>query len=484
MNFQSVKQTNYSPFQSPPQIKGNASLARSSYNMNPKSAMRTSIAHSVSQTTTMYRGNWVNQSLLRDSTLDTTLFAHVPAKPLSMTQVFEAIQKSGREEGHDINIKMMDTILFEEDLRPKKWIFTDLLGRIQYKDIKHITINDVIKAFLVNLNENKSADFSNEDLIHFLAKNSNRSKICFAIAGGKRHFLNIEALSDIKNKFPKGLEALQLYKIPTREFLPYFYYHTLELNTNQLPLVRAQYLTRLSHFATDLDSRKNKDYEEHVPEEQDVTIRLQILELSKQIVLRIQAHHKKKMLTSIKIAYLIEQSNSEPWFIGTEYCHTVKKAKPSPEVLKRDLSITRIQRPNSRGITVLNQVLVEEPPLVVERTKVPENVCLNVPTITDIDDEEEEKVYQVADSKFVTQSELLAGLQKVGQNYGRFTVHRDSNRPQTMQAKRGTLKSQQKEVARDKSHRIITLFPQYVDKTASKKRTNFLFGHTQSERVF
>lgn len=50
------------------------------------------------------------------------------------------------------------------------------------------------------------------------------------------------------------------------------------------------------------------------------------------------------------------------------------------------------------------------PEVIFEKAKVHDNVCLNVPTITDMDDEEEEKVYQVTDSKFVTQTELLAGL--------------------------------------------------------------------------
>lgn len=80
-----------------------------------------------------------------------------------------------------MSIKMMDTILFEGAFKPKKWIFTDLLGRIQFKDIYSITINDVIRAFLVNLNENKKNDFSNDDLLDFLARNTNRNKICFAI---------------------------------------------------------------------------------------------------------------------------------------------------------------------------------------------------------------------------------------------------------------------------------------------------------------
>jgi hypothetical protein len=44
--------------------------------------------------------------------------------------------------------------------------------------------------------------------MEFLANNKNRNKICFAISGNKRYFLNIESLCDIKNKFPKGIDAL------------------------------------------------------------------------------------------------------------------------------------------------------------------------------------------------------------------------------------------------------------------------------------
>lgn len=96
---------------------------------------------------------------------------------------------------------MMDTILFGKEFQPKKWIFTDLLGRIKSKVINSITINDVIKAFLVSLNDNKKNEFNNEDLMEFLANNSKRSNICFAIVGNTRHFLDITTLSDIKNKF-------------------------------------------------------------------------------------------------------------------------------------------------------------------------------------------------------------------------------------------------------------------------------------------
>ena len=178
-----------------------------------------------------------------------------------MTYVFDCLRtiSPNEQQSNLMNIKMMDTIIFEGDFQPKRWIFTDLLGRIQYKEIDSITINDVIRAFLVNLNENKKNEFNNDDLIEFLSKNTNRSKICFAINHNKRHFLNIESLSDIKNKFTKGIEALQLYKIPTREFHPYFYYHTVNLKAKPdlAPQVESHFMTRLSHFAMDMQSNKN-----------------------------------------------------------------------------------------------------------------------------------------------------------------------------------------------------------------------------------
>jgi hypothetical protein len=106
------------------------------------------------------------------------------------------------------SIKIMDTIIFKKDFKPYKWIFTDLIGRVQFKDIGSITVSDVIRAFLVNLNENKKNEFSNQDLIEFLSSEVANHKICFALIDGKRHFLKIQNLCDIKNIFPKGIDAL------------------------------------------------------------------------------------------------------------------------------------------------------------------------------------------------------------------------------------------------------------------------------------
>jgi hypothetical protein len=78
-----------------------------------------------------------------------------------MSFVFESLCSHEVTKPEDANqsnmmsIKMMDTILFEEEFKPKKWIFTDLFGRIQFKEITSITIKDVIRAFLLNLNQNR-----------------------------------------------------------------------------------------------------------------------------------------------------------------------------------------------------------------------------------------------------------------------------------------------------------------------------------------
>lgn len=40
--------------------------------------------------------------------------------------------------------------------------------------------------------------------------------------------MDIEGLCDIKRVNSGGIDALQLYKIPTRKFQKYFYYHELK----------------------------------------------------------------------------------------------------------------------------------------------------------------------------------------------------------------------------------------------------------------
>ena len=125
----------------------------------------------------------------------------------------------------------MDTILLHK-LNPQKWIYTDLLGRIQYKDIKNIKIDEVVKAFLLNTSQDLSlenGEFKNEDLLHLFDNEvSSNKNICFLLHKDHREFMNITSLCDIKSYY-KSIDALQLFKIPTRRFQEYFYYHDVQL---------------------------------------------------------------------------------------------------------------------------------------------------------------------------------------------------------------------------------------------------------------
>ena len=84
-------------------------------------------------------------------------------------------------------------------------------------------------------------------------------------------------------------------------------------------------MTRLSHFAMDLEPnqtiKKAEFYEEKVPDDIFLRISPAILELSKQIVMRIQDRKIGVIVKSIKITYLVEKDNHDPWFVGTDYCH-------------------------------------------------------------------------------------------------------------------------------------------------------------------
>lgn len=52
-------------------------------------------------------------------------------------------------------------------------------------------------------------------------------KICFAIKGQRRELLDINDLLVLHEKFPRGIDALQLFKIPTRKFIPFYFHHIL-----------------------------------------------------------------------------------------------------------------------------------------------------------------------------------------------------------------------------------------------------------------
>jgi hypothetical protein len=84
-------------------------------------------------------------------------------------------------------MKIMDTIIFDKnpskkkEFMPVRWIFTDLMGNFHFKDINTISLQDVIKAFFVNLSLGKNKyEYNNDDLMNFIAQNK-LDKIAVAV---------------------------------------------------------------------------------------------------------------------------------------------------------------------------------------------------------------------------------------------------------------------------------------------------------------
>ena len=215
----------------------------------------------------------------------------------------------------------MDTITFVDGFQPVNWIFTDLLGKIQSKEISQITVNEVIKAFLINLNHNKKADFSNDDLMQFMDKEQINQKICFAIKGTKRELLGINDLLDLRKKFPRGIDALQLFKIPTRSFIPFYFHHILAFDQMGRPLRST--LIRLPIHEVQKQMERNKLNETMgLLKEKTSLIQQRIQQVSNDVVSRL-TEVSPVVLLNIVIVYLLEDSSLDPWFIGTEKCEVL-----------------------------------------------------------------------------------------------------------------------------------------------------------------
>jgi hypothetical protein len=78
----------------------------------------------------------------------------------------------------------MDTVLCTAG-GPTDWIFTNMDGCIESKQVEQLKMADVIKAFLVNLMQNRN-EFTNDDLLTMLNPGHAEHKICFVMKGDMR----------------------------------------------------------------------------------------------------------------------------------------------------------------------------------------------------------------------------------------------------------------------------------------------------------
>ena len=70
--------------------------------------------------------------------------------------------------------------------------------------------------------------FSNDSLSYLLSEKNNKM-ICFAKIGSNYKMFTVR---DLLKPLPLSLRYLQLFKIPGRRFLPYFFVHTISNGEN------------------------------------------------------------------------------------------------------------------------------------------------------------------------------------------------------------------------------------------------------------
>ncbi|CAI2384511.1 unnamed protein product [Moneuplotes crassus] len=259
-----------------------------------------------------------------------------------------------------IEMKMMDTILFDtgkerqynrkgstnpkgsyfntnyirklrrREFQPKRWIYTDLKGNFHYKNIESVSLEEVIRAFFVNLNMGKKThEYSNDDLMNFIANNK-LDKIAVAIRNNTRYFLDITDFSDIKNRFKDGIDALQLYKIPNKEHFKNFYCCEYEFQHKMDKGVFDYYRQSFGNTVEELSESETK------------TIPNKIQRISLKVIHALETHKPKMKVRNIKILFLIEKSDvMDAWFVGVENLKMWKlTAKaPNPTLMKKPTAL-------------------------------------------------------------------------------------------------------------------------------------------------
>lgn len=102
--------------------------------------------------------------------------------------------------------KVLDTVLFDtlDPFRPKDWIYTNMHSCIELRNIRSLTLDDVIRGFLENLSRIKQIQ----------SKKSIRPYLVTVILSESRRIM-IDSLSlwNIQSNFPQGIQGIQLCDI-------------------------------------------------------------------------------------------------------------------------------------------------------------------------------------------------------------------------------------------------------------------------------
>jgi hypothetical protein len=103
--------------------------------------------------------------------------------------------------------KVLDTVIFDtlEAYRPKDWVYSSFSSFIELKNIRTLTLDDVIRGFLENIHKAKKLN---------PRQSSRPYLVTIILSETRRVLIDTLTLWNIQANFPKGVQAIQLFDIP------------------------------------------------------------------------------------------------------------------------------------------------------------------------------------------------------------------------------------------------------------------------------
>ena len=117
------------------------------------------------------------------------------------------------------------------------------------------------------------------------------------------------------------MDALQLFKIPTRAFLPFYFHHILAFDKMGNPLRSTLLRLPILDIQRQLNKQALDRFVEMLSDKTEI-IQNRIQNVSNDIVARL-TDTSPVVLLNVSIVYLLEDDSLELWFVGTERCEVL-----------------------------------------------------------------------------------------------------------------------------------------------------------------
>ena len=107
--------------------------------------------------------------------------------------------------------KVLDTVIFDtlETYRPKDWVYSNLSSCIELKNIRTLTLDDVIRGFLETIHKSKKLNPK---------QSAKPTRVTVILSETRRVLIDTLTLWNIQSNYSKGVQAIQLFDIPNVVF--------------------------------------------------------------------------------------------------------------------------------------------------------------------------------------------------------------------------------------------------------------------------